>query len=258
MKTVDILPPQNLSNQFRFHCTDTKGEPVSHSIPKTLLDFTPSGNFSSQDVGTRILTVGHFRDEDGRRQYFLMFNAVGEEEDCLHRQGRIWSSALVSGNKQELILHFLAACRTDRLPVLFPCLTQLPEMIQHSSEHFLEDLEKYDFWHVRALTSRLRTAQSVTLSTPQECGIIYQPAERLIFNSFRFHDLVGCSFNGIADNTFDLCIVAGSKNSLANYLSSKSSNLKGFENFLKSQSVFEWKIFLILISVFLIFAHLYL
>lgn len=257
MKTIDILPPKNLSTQFRFQDVDTEGESVSSDMAEVLLDFMPSGNFSAQHVGMRILTVGFFPDLDGRRQYFLMFNVVGVEKDCLNRQGQIWSSALVSGNKQELILHFLEACRPDRLPVLFPCLKQLPEPIQHSSEHFLEDFEKSDFWHVRALTSRLRTSQSVTLSTPQECETIYQSAERLVFNSFRFHDLVGCSFNGIADNTFDLCIVAGSKNSLANYLSGHKSQMSSLRSWLDRQTYsLEWIHLFILMVTILLLAHL--
>lgn len=254
MQTIEILPPQNLSNQVRFHCTDAQGGSVSPNIPAILLDFTPSGNFSSQDVGKRILTVGYFPDEHKERQYFLMFNAVGAEEDCLHRQGLIWSSALVSNNKHELIARFLEACRIDRLPELFPCLQQLPEPIRHSSEHFLEDFTKSDFKHVKALTNRLQISQSVTLSTPQEFGGIYQPAECLVLNSFRLHDLVGCSFNGIRDQNFDLCIVSGKRNSLNTYVSRNISGTHSISLFLESIKVQPtMQIVLILIIVSLIF-----
>lgn len=226
MKTIDISPPKNLSNQFRFQCIDTKGKPVPPSIPQALLDFTPSGNFSSQHVGMRFLTVGHFPDVCEKHRYFVMFNIVGTEADCLNRQGQIWSSALVSEEKQELITYFLDACKANRLAKVFPCLQKLTNLRMHSGQFLLKEAPKSNSRQVKKLIDRLQASQAVTLSSPESFWEIYQTTEYLVFNSFRFHDFVGCSFNGVADNVFDLCIINGKRNSLANYTSANDPWLK--------------------------------
>ena len=231
MKMIDIAPPENLSSQFRFHCADMEGGLVSPGIADALLDFTPSGNFSSQHVGIRIITCGYFPDSYGTRQYFVMFSTLGTEADCLNRQGLIWSSAVVNEDKRELITHFLKACQTNQLLELFPCLEKLSDSALHSAPHLLGEFTQSDFQQVKHLTGQLKASQPVTLSTSGVFVDIYQSTERLIFNSFRFRDLVGCSFNGIPDSIFDVCIVNGKRNSLTVYTSNHDSQI---------DQIFDW------------------
>lgn len=101
---ANISPPKSPTALFEIELRNLSKKELKEDF-RELIDYMPSGRQLSKFTGARILAVGSLL-KSGKKFWFIQFSVLSDEIDKFGRTGMVYSSAILSENKKELIEFF--------------------------------------------------------------------------------------------------------------------------------------------------------